>query len=525
MQARQQVTGVPPRFISKPIGGFRPISIVQVGMAWWAYKSGILPRYLDFRVYLAFHEFDERRLAAARTRAKVGKGMLKPVLSIPNLVAELRKLTGGSNERLVRESLRRLASLGLITVTPTAVLFAEKLECLTANMRTELGGLIQNRPHRAGIRDRRLPLPRRVLRYLARGAPASVAATVFGYVIRCVWWRGRGCEVAGSCTAEFISDLFGVESRSVKRARAELRVVGWLVNPQPSDESPGGSCLPNLSWSRAGVVYGRNARQQSCTVLSLPPPDRRTDLSPPSICTQLRSGSKHQQPHRRRLSGIRGGNAGISRPRLSSIQPADLSSTERLNVLFEEATSSGVVQRTPADRLRFFAAAARASRLGSRNPCGFFSAVVRRGLWHVISQADEDLAIERLKADRATGLSPHVAPSQRFASTPNPMQHGRKVPTGVAEVQALVASLAVHCSMEKSPQVSRKCQHDQSPACAPAARVPIGPRSKGPSEASGRGAIGWDAARACGRAPGGLSLNDGVGPVSDDLVRGALSIG
>ena len=506
MQTSQQVTGVPPRFISKPIGGFRPISIVQVGMAWWAYKSGILPRYLDFRVYLALHEFDERRLAAARTRAKAGKGTLHPVLSIPNLVAELRKLTGGGNERLVRESLRRLVSIGLISVIPIGVLFESKVECRHVEESAGLGDVIQERLRQVRIRDRRLPVPRRVLRYLAGGAPASVAATVFGYLIRCVWWRGRGCEVAGSCTAGFISDLFGVDFRSVKRARAELREVGWLGGPQHSDDNPYGRCLPNLSWSRAGVVNGRNVRQRSCTVLSLPLPDRRTDLSPRSTCTQLRSGSKHQQPHRRRLSGIRGGKAGISRPRLSSIQAADLSSTERLNVLFEEAASSGVVQRTPADRLRFFAAAARASRLGSRNPCGFFAAVVRRGLWHVISQADEDRAIERLKADRATGLSPQVSPEQRSASTPNPMRHGRHLPTGVAEVQALVASLAVHCSMEKGTQVNRKCQHDQSPACAPAARVPIGPRSKGSSAASGRGARGWDAVRACGRAPGGLSV-------------------
>lgn len=226
-------------------------------MAWWAYKSGDLSRYLDFRVYLALHEFDEQRRAWARSRAKAGKGTLKPALSIPKLVAELCKITGGSSERLVRESLRRLAVTGLITLTPTAVLFATSMAELAANEGAELQGWMQNRP---GVRERRLPVPRRVLRYLARGAPASVAATVFGHLIRCLWWRERECRVAGRCTAGFISGVFGVDSRSVKRARAELRKVGWLVTPQDPDENTEGNCVPNLLWAQADVARRRRAR-------------------------------------------------------------------------------------------------------------------------------------------------------------------------------------------------------------------------------------------------------------------------
>ncbi len=513
MQACQHVRGVPPRFVSKPAGGFRPISVAQVLMAWWAYRSGILSRYLDFRVYLALHEFDEQRRAWARSRAKAGKRTLTPVLSIPKLVAELCKLTGGSSERLVRESLRRLASTRLITLTPTAVLFATSVAELPANAGAEIKRLM---PNRTGVRERRLPVPRRVLRYLARGAPASVAATVFGHLIRCAWWRERDCRVAGRCTAGFVSGVFGVDSRSVKRARAELRKVGWLVTSQDPDENTEGNCVPNLLWAQADVARRRRARPPLRTLLSPSPADRRTDLSPRTTCTQLRSGSKYQQRRPRRLTGTRGGKSGDSRPRLSNIKPPDLLAVERLDTLFDEAASVGLVTCTSADRLRFFSAAARALRLGSHNPCGFFAAIVRRGLWHFISQVDEDRAIAQLRADRQSAFMPQNPPRPSRGPTRNPTPHHRRSPDVIAEVQSLVASLAVRCSMEKSPQTHRKYPHDHSPARAPAARVPIGPRSKGSSEASGRGPMGWDAARPCGRAPGGLSFKGSNGPAGDD---------
>ncbi|MBX3394338.1 MAG: hypothetical protein KF841_03120 [Phycisphaerae bacterium] len=43
------------------------------------------------------------------------------------------------------------------------------------------------------------------------------------------------------------------------------------------------------------------------------------------------------------------------------------------------------------DRLRVFAAAVHARRVGE-NPCALFIAVISRGLWKFISQADEDKA-------------------------------------------------------------------------------------------------------------------------------------
>ncbi len=515
MQACQEVTGVPPRVVSKPTGGFRPISVVQVCLAWWAYQTGLLPRYLDFRVYLALHEIDERRLAAARLRIRNGKPAVNLLLTREKLIRETRTLVGGKSDRVVAGALRRLESLGLVRIEPSSFSFATNLDSIAVNEQSDSSSNLRELLQRSNLRDRRVPVPRKMLGYLARGSRPCVAATAFGYLFRCVWWRKDECHVDGRCASGFISDVFGVDVRSVKRARKELRRMGWLALGDADAAEYSHSLVPNLIWPGVPAVDARQSVDRPDTVLSPRATISDTGMSPPTRSIQLRSGSKDQKPYRRRLTGIRGGKAGNSRPRLSNIQPTDLSSVERLAVLFEEASSSGLVKQVSADRLRFFAAAARASRLGSRNPCGFFAAIVRRGLWHVISQTDEDRAIEWLRVAGGIAPSPPSAPRQLSDSTANPIRHGHCDPAGVAGIQSLVASLSVHCSMDKSPQVSRKCQHDQSPGCAPAARVPIGPRSKGPSAASGRGAMGWDTARACGRASGGLSLNDGNGSRSE----------
>jgi hypothetical protein len=71
---------------------------------------------------------------------------------------------------------------------------------------------------------------------------------------------------------------------------------------------------------------------------------------------------------------------------------------------------------------------------------------------HVISQVDEDRAIERLRTDRETSFSRPNALNQLAGATPNALRQVHRGFPGVADIQAIVASLAVHCSMEKAPK-------------------------------------------------------------------------
>ena len=186
MRAHPSVPASAPGVVSKPTGGFRPITVLQVCMAWWAYRTGFLTRYLDFRVYLALQEVAERRLAASRTRMRKGRGGLVSIPAREDLLKELRVLVGGSSDRMIRGALSRLESVGLVTLKdlPVFAVGPESLVSAPAELVNLLGGLSR----KAGIRERRLPVPRPILRLLTRTATPSLAATVFGYLMRCVWW-------------------------------------------------------------------------------------------------------------------------------------------------------------------------------------------------------------------------------------------------------------------------------------------------------------------------------------------------
>lgn len=445
MNAKPRTRDAVPCVVSKPAGGFRPIGLRQVGMAWWAYRSGLLPRYLDFRVYLALHEVAERRLAAARTRKRDLNGWQAPAPGRSELAREVRLLVGSSSERMVRSSLSRVESIGLVTHSGPFLRFANGLECLI-----EPCAKLSAMPACWFI-ERRLAVPRPVLRMMARSATPSVAATALGYLIRCVWWRGRELYVAGSCRAAFISEWFGLDQRSVKRARSALRRMAWLAGT--GGEPCSGGDLPDLAWLGGPEAPARKRRRR--TVLSPPEVVRDTMMSPHTICTQLPPGSKNQQPANRRPAGIREVKEEDSRPRLLNVQLADLRSDERLDLLFEEAGKRGLSGRSTADRLRFFAAATRALRVASANPCGFFAAIVRGKLWHHISQIDEDLALERLRGGRLPRCNEPSENSQACRRKPNSGPRKGRCVAEPPQLDSLVSALAARCCMDKKLQRAR----------------------------------------------------------------------
>ena len=72
--------------------------------------------------------------------------------------------------------------------------------------------------------------------------------------------------------------------------------------------------------------------------------------------------------------------------------PEDLRDTGRLLDLYDQAVARGWVTASERDRLRFVAAAEHARVIGTRNPCGLFVRLVRGGLWHFVTQDDEEAA-------------------------------------------------------------------------------------------------------------------------------------
>jgi hypothetical protein len=376
MSACAALHSEPLRAVAKPAGGFRPIGVQELFEAWWSYRNGILSRYLDLRVYLALHECDERRLAARRTRASRGKAGYQATLRRESLIRELKLLLRSTSERLARAALRRLESAGFVSMAETGITFGKRISHPSEHGAKERSAGVSR------LRDfgaRRLPVPRPMLRYLARTASPSIAATALGHVIRTSWWEGVTCRIQGQCKAREIFDLFGADVRSVKRARAELRRIGWLLCVDGETDGVADSNCINLFWQGETVSERRPTPTGGRTDLSPPPGIAGTKMSRLTTMIQLRTGST-QQPGSPNESGVRGEGKAGPKPQMSHVVPGDLDDSRRLDALFDQAASLGLVRRSACDHLRFFAAAERAKAVSTRNPCGFFAAVVRRGL-------------------------------------------------------------------------------------------------------------------------------------------------
>lgn len=300
---------------------------------------------------------------------------------------------------------------------------------------------------------RRVPVPRRVLRYLACTASPSVAATALGQMIHTLHWEGTVCRIRSMCTVRQVSDLFGVHSRSVKRARAQLRRIGWLVGTgEQSGDFADGSML-NLTW-RCPSSDSRQPRNGG-TALSPFRANLGTDMSPPTSMIQLRTGCTHQPPASGRMV-VKRTERKPAKPGLAHIRPADLDDPDRLAALFDRAVRQGLVRRCAGDRLKFFAAAERAKRVSTHNRCGFFAAFIRRGLWDFLSQADEDRAIERIRGcERWATSRPDSRPEHSSTATQaDPDAEGRD---GRAKVRLLITQLASRFSIERPTRHCADC--------------------------------------------------------------------
>jgi hypothetical protein len=235
-------------------------------------------------------------------------------------------------------------------------------------------------------RHRRVPVPRRILRMLAGSSSKVVCATVLGHLIRCLYYRNGKCEPRGTCKASWIAAAFSVDARNVKAARKFLGAIGLLKRidaPQWRLNRFGAVTLINLLW-------GETQSEASDS----PPPERQicTGSPPPESNKELLPKYTNQKPAPSRPAGF--GSA----PRMANVKSQDLRSIPRMLHLHGEAVHLGLARSGEAGELAFLAAAVHAYKVATTNPAGLFATIVRKGLWHFVTQADEDHVRQRLAA-------------------------------------------------------------------------------------------------------------------------------
>jgi hypothetical protein len=332
---------------------------------WIAYQNAVLS-IQDLRVWFGCHELLTRR-------CEIGKGRHPSYTDLELAgITELRTPA-------VRASIGRLARSGFLRWSTHSVALdregdgcEEALDGLAAML-----GTVKNY-------RRTLPIPRHTLLRLARTRRPVMMATLLGHLFRCVYYRNRECFSWGTCKASGISKTFGVDVRNVKGARKELQACGWLRQLQSHHwhrQRYGGTFVVSLGWDSRISVVRKSPPQARFSTPKSPPPESYKNLP---------SGIKYQKPDASGRDGFRKRKKREGEPNLLHVVPFDLQDVKRKASLFAQAVSAGQVNDTPSDRLRFFAAMARAKRLASSNPCGFFVTVLRKRLWQNIAHCDED---------------------------------------------------------------------------------------------------------------------------------------
>lgn len=370
-------------------GGFRAISVVTLGMAWWLHLAGHLARR-DLRVWFACHELEARRCQLAPDEPRRYS------------VEEIQRLVGGAGGDHVRASLRKLEAVGLLLARKGELRFSTSPDQLAVEDTAPLFDFLRELPNRR----RSVPIPRRLVRELAAGFSRATTATILAHLIRCVFWhKEQGAfRVDGRAKASWIARTFGVCERAVVQARGKLVELGWLkVVPASQWELNRWGCrvVIDLAWRRGEAAEARGSVSESA-----PPPSASAPGSaPPDSNQNLSFGEYKNQnpaPPRPSRSGVCKANEEKQTqapPSLDNVTHGDLESFERLEKLHQQAVVRELASDSEWGILQFVSLAERA-RAHGHEPCRLFSWLLRNQRFEFITLADEEAAQERIKRAR-----------------------------------------------------------------------------------------------------------------------------
>ncbi len=251
----------------KPAGGFIDCPVEYLTLPWWVYQQGAIG--LDtLRVWLGTLELVEKRCCTAPDA---------PVHYGPE---ELRRLLRAPRLAPVTAGLQQLEALGLLAWSPQVIQFLPQAQAL----REALGqdGYQTLRAQLApGLRW--VPVPRRLLVWLAQDGQPGLIATACGVLLRCMRYKARQCIAGGRVAAPWIATVFGVAERTVQRAMQVLQGCGWLARlaVQPARERPHGRyTVINLAWERPGTTDRARGARKSAVTAPAPAPVPCQNLSP-----------------------------------------------------------------------------------------------------------------------------------------------------------------------------------------------------------------------------------------------------
>ena len=378
------------------LGGTCPLAPIQVCILWAARQEQVISP-LAFRVYFAAHE-----VKYWRCKTEPGETYhYEPYAFEP---ADVSRLLPGVPVAKIARAFGELEAIQVLNLSDTGIAFAESLDDVTVHERVKQRARAMFDHLHPHTRDKLVKIPRRLLKLIVQcGRRIVRAATLIGMLLTTMLTKrkDRYGGYKGCCKAQWIANVFGVDASRVKSERAKLIKEGWFTQEPttPGARKKFGQWVRlNLMPPEPTAAPGDPPSGDPTEVQPLNPPSD-TKVQPllnPSLSSSEETLNNQELTHSDPNPGADQPKSS-DKPTWTNIQLEDLHTDTRSEQLRQEAIQHGYVRDTPADRLHFFAAIAHALRVAKTNACGLLRTVVEQGLWHVISQADEDNGIVRLK--------------------------------------------------------------------------------------------------------------------------------
>lgn len=353
------------------VGGYRTMSPVQICNVLGAYDEGLVS-FRALRTFFACVAVIASREAARRARGEKPHSTKRGEAARPE---EVSKLTGTSTGAAATE-MRKLVRVGILERRGEVLYIAERLLPHASDL------VERASPSRSWMRP--IPIPRPVLRLLARDRRPAVAKVLLAHCIRGLSLDRRTGEVRsrGTMKSTWAADTFGISLRAAKAARATLIGLGLVSKDVGSGQRKlnrdGAYFELNLAW-RAGDSALRTGSIDGDTA----PPRGRLE-TPLDLENQKAS-----------MPGV------LTGPDLGNVCSEDLKSFERMEALFWQAVGRGYMRGSEMDVLNFLGASVRArTTKHARDPVRVFVAIVRRGLWKNITCEEEERARAALSRHR-----------------------------------------------------------------------------------------------------------------------------
>lgn len=400
--------------------GYKTITPVEIANCLQAWETGEIS-YQGLRVYFGSFAMQAIREAARRSARRKGR---RPMAKPRYRVSEVCGLTGLS-DRTVKRELRSLTGASLVGFSEHEIVFHKAPLVGSEKLCKGLAGKRSSR--------RPIPVPRSVLRFIARSSRPAMGLTMLAYVMRGMVIERNGGEVkgAGTVKASWVAQAFGLSLRSVKGARKRLIAMGFIskdiASTQRKLNRDGSYFRINLEWNeKVGDSDGLPVREKIA-----PPLDNScASFAPPYKDKKTSTESKNQETQK--SSGVLKTNSRQGKdPRLSDVKLEDLKNFFHLEILFQQAVKAGWLGRSEANFLNWIAASVRARTVAARDPVRVFVSLVKNGRWNFITQEQEDrarVAIKRFREIPVSDQRPVQATVKPVERIPTPVTvHGLTV--------------------------------------------------------------------------------------------------